>query len=173
MRKLDAQTDQPINLRGFPNLKRLRIRSDFLLMSDYNRRTRRESADPNPDLIDVLPPTLEQLHLELDGYYKAYDELLLNPDGTRKGPEDRRLPFISRDFYEIMDQLEALAANKTQLFPNLKNVVFGEVPDANNFPTHRAFEESERAVLVRVAFADAGIDLRCRRDEESLLDFTT
>lgn len=119
MRQLGAQTNQPIDLQEFPELKRLRIRSDFLLMSGYERDVRRLSAEhgnakPIPNLTDVLPPSLEQLRLELDGEYNAY--------------YDSSCQAISGAFYELMDQLEALAVNKPQSFPRLKDVVFGEAP---------------------------------------------
>jgi len=164
VRQLGAQTDQPIDLQEFSELKRLHIRSDFLLMSEYERDVRgfyaeQGNAKSIPYLTDVLPPSLKQLRLELDGEYKAY--------------HDSSCQAISGAFYELMDQLEALAVNKLQPFPRSKGVVFEEAPHSNDFRTHRGLGGSERGTLVRAAFADAEIDLRCWRSKESWREFTT
>ncbi len=141
-----------LDLHQFKNLRRLRVRYDHLYMSECERSRgyrsiNGDTAIHKPDLKDFLPPSLEQLHLELEAIY----DLGSGPHSNYEALDNRY------DFFELMDQLQDLAASKTRDFPHLKVVAFGEARNLKT-ATHLLFADTDEGARVRASFAEVGVE---------------
>jgi hypothetical protein len=148
------RTSSPINLRAFSKLKRLCIRHDFLLMARSWRDLYLADNRRPPKLPEVLPPSLEQLHLEIgDHEFRKY--------------ADDANTIVSDDVYWLLDTLEELAHQKADYLPFLTRVVVGE---SKAFDFDYRFWEiingCEREAQVKAAFARENIQFTCWVSDE-------
>lgn len=154
--KAGVHTTRPVNLRAFASLKRLCIRTDFLLES----RLFYDMKDLTfPKLFQVLPPSLEQLHLEIgDEQFSMHEDGFGSP--------------VHEDVYWMLDTLEELAIRKAEYLPHLWRVVCGE---AVNFDYDYRFwniiNDCERGARLKAVFSQRSIQFSSWTSDEDSRDF--
>ncbi len=137
-------TSKPIDLHAFSNLKRLCTRHDFLLMARSWREFPHLNLNydgPPPRLFEILPPSLEQLHLEIgDDEFRMY--------------EDDSNTVVSDDVYWLFDTLEELAMQKAEYLPHLTRVISGECSGFDyDYYFWDIINGCERGTQLKAAFA--------------------
>ena len=102
-----------------------------------------------PQLPEVLPPSLEQLHLEIGD-----DEFRMYADDANT--------IVSDDVYWLLDTLEELAHQKADYLPFLTKVVSGESKAFDNdYRFWEIINGCERGAQVKAAFARENIQFTC------------
>ena len=93
----------------------------------------------------MLPPSLEQLLLELDG---LEDDIF----------EDEIWPYLTGDTHELLNCLEDLALRKSENLPRLRKVICGDGLDVHRYVWPWAIDGTDRGIQVKAAFAEHDIE---------------
>lgn len=137
------------NFRDFPNLGRLRLHVEYLMLSKPDEEVAkvRGYAISPLQIYEVLPPSLKELQLEMGTYVSTY---LL--DGQ-----------VWYEIEEFATRLGEIVENKEWL-PLLKKVAFGNPAKYALYPARVSFDnfnKCSRGLTIKEAYRKAGIELYC------------